>query len=179
MSSLIRLSNGELLQARSWSDAIMSRPNIKAKPNYTGIAAEDRFYFGFLGEIAFARWLEQIGARYVWRVSLEGRSETPEFTVFVDDKLVTIDVKTASKPRHEKMMQPHSQECDADLYVGAKVFDGEWVQLHGWTDRETLANVPPAEFGHGPTRAIQLEALIGLEHLAPKLGTRLVVEGAT
>lgn len=178
-AALVRLTDGDLLQAERWARAVESS-GIESRPNYTRISRPGRYLHGYIGELAFARLAKENNLLHRHRVTLLGASDEPEFLVWCSGKRMSLDVKTAADPRYTRMMLPAGQEQDADLYVAALIVSPGFVQIEGWCAREELARIQPQDFGHGPTIAVEFGKLSPIMDLLVRLDGQLrVIEAST
>lgn len=164
------MSEQEIAIAAGYAQTVLAL--VPKTPNYTGIAAADRFFVGYLGEFATRNWLASIDASYEYRVVLSGKTERSEFTVRCGDSLLELEVKTAGKANHDHYMQPAAQKIDASIFLGARRVDDGVVQIMGWLNADEIRALPIQDFGYGPTRAVSfggmrdLAALEGALHAA-------------
>lgn len=177
--NIISLSEADVGIARRWSDEVEAV--LPRAPNHTGIVRPDRYMLGYLGEIAFARWLDGTRRVYQHRVELTGRtSRVPEFRAWEQGADITIDVKTWLRrgQRNGSMLVSVRQELDADLYVCACIDDIEsgLVELPGWAERAEVAAAPAHDYGYGPSRSIPLTNLRPMSALLRRLDARLHVD---
>jgi len=161
----------ELQTARLWADETMSR--LPKTPNYTGLAADDRFLTGWVGEFAMRRWLHKNAPRWTWRVSHDGASNDNEFELVADGRTVKLELKTASQPFHQYLMFPLAQKVDWDICVGARIFDLEAgiVDLMGWMGRNDVDRMEIADV-HIPTRRRKFSMLRPMRDLVELLNAK-------
>lgn len=95
--------------------------SLKPTPNYTGIAASRRFYWGHLGELSVTDLLQERGIRYKWEPVADGNSHYDDIVVYMDGIPLSVDVKTASDKSHKYCATPKAQWTKPYLYLGARV----------------------------------------------------------
>ena len=91
---------------------------------------------------------------------------------FITKEGYTIDIKTASKPFHKRIMVPIDQlNVKKDIYVGIKLnfssMNGPYINLYdindckifGYIKYSLLIQQPTENFGEGPCKSIQLNQL--------------------
>ena len=101
-----------------------------------------RIRIGWLGRIAFCRFLEQEG--YVV-------SEVGDKLTVRDGK--TVSVKTASRPYHSRIIVPQREFLSKirDYYVGVSISNGETLaEIKGYATRADLETVGVYDRGEGP-----------------------------
>lgn len=163
-TALVRLDESALTLASVWQDAILSA-DLESRPNYTGLHRPNRFLIGYLGELAVARLLEQWGVIYVHRVNLTGKTSASEFLARMVGRNVSLEVKTAGDPTHQRLMFPAAQhDHSADFLIAARVealepFQAD-VSVWGYLTGEQAHSLPVGEFGLGvATRHCRLTEL--------------------
>lgn len=147
----IQLGAESCALARSWSNLILRADRMRNTPNYTGLSMPDRYYIGFLGELAFAQWLDGHHVPYTHRVCLSGQSSANEFSIDSRDAgTMSVEIKTGSVATHRHFMYPAAQtnKC-GDVNVGARVemnaVDGAILRLMGWLNRSEAEHLPVRE----------------------------------
>lgn len=177
---LVALSGEEVKLARKLSDRIAKTPTMTLR-NYTGLSMADRYFNGFLGEIAMKRWLEGAGVNHEWKPKTDGKSHAGDFTVYRKGQPLKLDVKTASKGYYTKCMFPEVQfrAHRVDIYVCARVNTtarldaAEAVELHGWKPfRDVVYWNLDADSLAIPTRWEYLSELHPMAELAAELDQR-------
>lgn len=165
------LSYLDVRAARQWADTIMATDTMLT-PNYTGISTPDRFFIGYLGELAVAAFLQMNDCRHRHRVDTRGRSCDSEFVVWRrDGRPAKLEVKCASSPMHTRLMMPAAQRLDGDVYVGCRLehssAEGAEVSVHGWLTRAEVRALPVRTFAtySTPTRHAMLDRLRPLASL--------------
>ena len=114
-------------RASEWAGKVSKTTTLRNKENYTGLVAKDRYFCGYLGELVFLEYLKGQGKKARYKVKTNGRSDSGDFVMagVVTGQTKTIDVKTACKSFHEKIMLPESQlkKHQRDYYVGVRLSD--------------------------------------------------------
>lgn len=130
-------------KAREWADKISKTRTLTHYSNYTRLNIDDRYYYGYLGEIAFWKVLHDHHSNYKYEPKFDGKSDGCDF--IVNGKKV--DVKTASKSTYRNIMLPKSQWVSKyrDYYVGVQI-NGDEAIIHGYC---THSDFKESEFGRG------------------------------
>lgn len=171
-----RLFEGDVLLAHQW-DAAIKATGLEDRDNYTGSIRPDRYFVGYLGEIAVAKMFDAFGIGYVHRVTLTGKSSQSEFMVSeASGGRVQIEVKTAGEPTHRELMYPSKQHDKKAAYlVGARIersgpFHTD-VSVLGWITREQADALPVSTVGHHtiPTCRMDLSATRPIVELLDRL----------
>jgi len=151
-------------EAREYSDKIIK--NLEGKPNYTNISTDDRYYFGYLGEWVFCKFLVRNDIQFKWgSIAIQDKVDNGDFII----KNKIIDVKTASKPEYKNIMMPEKQLYrKSDFYVGIRL-DGDSGEIMGFCTHQDIQEVETKDFGKGPTKAIKFEELRNIDYLINKL----------
>ena len=170
---LVTLLPDEIALARQYDDELKSLGiAVDGTDPWHLRAAGDRFFYGYLGELAFGAYLTICGVIYQHRITLDGHSDAPEFKVVMDGHWRSLDVKTATNPTHQLMAQPARQALDADIYVGVRARSESQFEIWGWMPLEEWSEVPLRDLGLGvPTRACRLDELADIESLVERLDT--------
>ena len=142
------LGKTAVADARRWQAEVLAR--LATTPNYTGLEAPDRFFHGYLGELAVMSLLSELGcvARHV--VCTNGHSQHSEITVWRNGAKRSVDVKTASQPGHSFLLFPVAQHDHPDLYVGARIEmiderdQRAVISVHGYLSRDEALALPVA-----------------------------------
>ena len=129
---IIEITDEMKQKARGWNDKVM-QSNIKYSPNYTGISVNDRFYYGYLGELVFLELLKQSGKKYEYTPRFDGIPDDCDFLIYIDGKPEKLDVKTASKNFYKNIMLPKSQWIKKyrDYYIGIRL-EGDAANVCGY-----------------------------------------------
>ena len=141
----------------------------------------ERTFVGKLAEYVFLNYLRSRGIYY---------NEGDMFQIFEGQQNVdgydfrtrngrTVDIKSASKPFHKRIMIPIDQfnNIPKDYYVGIKIHselsaDGlininsiHSATIYGYCEYTYLERFTTSNFGEGPCKAIQLNKLMDIERL--------------
>ena len=123
-----------ILKARKLA-AKVNRVVSKFGPNYTGLEAQERYFNGYLGELAFLNWLRENKIKSIYTPKIKGKSAAGDFILFgmVTGQKKTVDVKTASKAFHRNIMLPEAQmeRHKKDYYIGVKI-NGNYAEIWGF-----------------------------------------------
>lgn len=137
------------------------------KKNYTGLSEVDRYLYGYLGEMAVEAAMIDSGVVHTYHPTADGLPDRGDFVVRYGRSELSLDVKTASKEYHRRLMMPEKQfrRHHRDLYVAARV-TSETVEIHGFVTRKKAEMLPVGDFGRGVrTVFIDLLALRPIEEL--------------
>ena len=166
MATTIRFTDTELENATDFA----ARRAVD-QPDNRGIAQspeehERNLRVGRLGKIAFAKYLQSQGKHHLdmqdWKDMYSADQmdfPTPTQTG------TTIDVKTASHPRHIRILVPKDEYRDnpKDYYVGVRIIDNERRALiKGYALSEEF---DPFDGGHYPAYVVNLEDLNPIDEL--------------
>lgn len=126
-------------------------------PNYTGFEDENRFLTGMVGELAFADLLRSRRLRFEHLIRPNGKScREPEFTVWEMGEPKTVEIKTAGREFHRKLVIPLAQNWQHAHYVVAlRIIIGRMqVAAEGWLPGEQVAQMPVEVMkdGYQPSR---------------------------
>ena len=134
----------------------------------TGFATEHSDPKGIAGELAFAR---------AFGFSMENATNQPQgdngidFPFRIAGRIVTVDVKTASKPLFLIVLKDKITKV-ADIVVLCGIDLYGLVTFVGWEFGITLAASPVRSFGYGPNYCIPAEKLRPMGELAQILSRR-------
>lgn len=169
MSVGIRINETTEETARHWSDSIL-RTGLEKTPNYTNLEASGRFFTGYIGELCFQGLLCLRGKKYFYQAHPDGRPDKSGSDIFVWlEKKTSVNVKTASKSFHRKMMIPEKQfqKYGCDLYVAGHIV-GNVCWFEGWLPHAELENRKPEQVLIA-TVSIPFSELFPMEELLTKL----------
>lgn len=142
----IEMTPVEIATATLWATTVEKL--VRGKENYTGLSAHDRYFHGYLGELAVARWLKAGDKLFQHRVFLSGRREESEFVVWKGGERKYLEVKTAADASHRNFMMPVRQRVDAAIYVGTRLEIAESVVvIEGALPRSRVEGLPVRDFG--------------------------------
>lgn len=151
--------------ARQLSSEVML--NLKDKPNYTGLEAQDRYYHGYLGEQVFLLVLRDNGKNGIYSVRTDGESDDCEFELETDMGVRTIDIKTASQSFHNNILvSPKQMEVHkVNFYVGVKL-NGEFGEVWGYCmANDFVLNESGVDYRHLPVWQKNLKELRDINQL--------------
>lgn len=103
--------------------------------NYTGLYTDDRFYYGYLGEMILCEYFHTVGKRIDYSIQIKGGPDDGDFHLHPwSGPVLKADVKTATKPFHRRIMMPEAQtqRHKYDIYIGAQLFSKELGGIWGW-----------------------------------------------
>lgn len=107
-----------------------------ARGNYTNLSADNRWYYGFLGELVLLKWLQAHYIQYRYEPQFKGRDDTDFYLwpLSKGGKMCTVDVKTASNPQHQYLMMPEAQlkSHPSDVYIGVRINSQTEGEVLGW-----------------------------------------------
>jgi len=136
------------------------------KGNYTGLSADMRWYYGFLGELVFVRYCQVQWLRHRYEPAFKGRDITDIEIWLKRYGKLGIDVKTASKPSHRYLMIPEAQlrSHPSEMYVGVRINGPDEGEILGFCLKKDLQ--PITNMGLKiPTRGIAFDRLLPIERL--------------
>lgn len=122
----IPLTDDLLNEARAMSDYLLSIREFKDGGNYTGLETDDRWYWGYVGELVFFEFCKEYNLDVVWDNSILGKSDHGDFHINTNSGYdVRVDVKTCTNPKHKMIMLPDAQWQIKvnDLYVAVRIMD--------------------------------------------------------
>ena len=145
----------------------------------------DRTFVGKLGEYAFLLYLHASGIPYEEGDMFEifpGQENADTFDFETTDG-ESVDIKTASKPFHQRIMVPDSQfHLEKDYYVGIKLNfqmktqrdiirnSVDTAEIYGYCVRNYLANRASRNFGEGSCKYALLIELQPIDRLIRLFG---------
>jgi hypothetical protein len=185
VAPVVRLCEGDLLLARAWESQIKAT-GLDDRPCYSGQARDDRYFIGYLGELAVARMLHSFGVHYSHRVHVTGKSAPTELCVrALDGGKATIEVKTCGQPYHtELLFIDKLHDRSATWVVAARIERlGTWdadVAIIGWITGATVDSLPLKNGNHGiaPSRFLPFERMNRMHELIDMLAPVRRVERA-
>lgn len=136
---IIKQTEADLRIAAIHEEAVLAALKLKyggESENYTKLNRKEgepgQFYIGYRGEIAAANWLRRAGVPIYYRVVTDGNSQASEITIDPDGQAISLEVKTAGKPFHKKVMMPDNQKTDFDIILGCRVKNDNDMEICGW-----------------------------------------------
>lgn len=178
---LVHINQVMTSRARDMAEQVLATDTM-ARENYTKLAAQDRYFFGYLGDLVMEMVLREYGIRHTMDRRLDGQSDDADFQVWHKGNPAIsfkLDVKTASKPSHQRIMMPQAQFINHqhDLYIGVRLLaparlNGtiDAAEVCGWASKEDVQVWPVADFGHGvPTLSCLIMDLQPIGQLLARL----------
>ena len=107
--------------------------------NYTELDEPNKFYYGYIGEFAFIKWLNRAGIKYKYEVKTDGYPGAEDFLLYSNNgQQITVDVKTATKPHYKNIMMPKSQaeRYTYDCYVGVLLVNDDTAKICGYCQKK-------------------------------------------
>ena len=141
----------------------------------------ERTFIGKIAEYVFLKYLNDGGKNYpegdMFDI-FEGKENVDSFD-FKTKHGHTVDIKTASKPFHKRIMVPITQwHLEKDYYVGIKIhtqsegFNGpiklesiSKATIYGYCNRKQIGSSQITNFGDGPCKHYLLTDLYSIENL--------------
>lgn len=149
----VTLNQTEITQARTFAEAVVGETYNRFNQNLA--TRIDRIFYGKIGEIAFLKYLQenhitpQVDGMFE---VYDGETNVDEFD-FITETGESIDVKTAYKRFHIRILIPYDQFEGGrakDFYVGTKTLDdGHTVDVIGFISKEDLEDNGSRDFGEG------------------------------
>ena len=134
--------------------------------NYTGLHQPNRFYYGYIGEFVFVKWLKQNNINFKYVFNANGYPDDEDFVLYANNNQeIKVDVKTATKPHYKNIMFPKSQaeRYTYDCYVGIQLMSDDLAKVCGYCQKKdfTLSE----ELFKVPTYYKALDELNDMERL--------------
>ena len=107
--------------------------------NYTGLHEPNRFYYGYLGEFVFVKWLKESNINFKYEVNANEYPDEEDFILYANNgKPITVDVKTATKPHYKNIMfpKPQAEKYTYDCYVGVRLLSDDLAQVCGYCQKK-------------------------------------------
>lgn len=176
---ILQVTDEEKERCFDFAERIIIRGDQYNRFGQTGEIQIHRTYIGKLAEYVFLHFLHSRNIPYQEGDMFEifAGQENADTYDFLLPNGQSIDIKTASRAFHSRIMIPISQfHLRKDYYVGIKLnFDilyGKIVPLsirtcvlHGYIDRRTMELQPTKNFGEGDCKAYRLNQMITIENL--------------
>lgn len=137
----VRLTEQMVVRARQYQRKVSETATLRGTENYTGLSVQDRYFHGHLGELAVVKLLGWHGKRYAYKPAADGQPDGGDVTVFVADRGLQVDIKTATRPTHRCLMIPEAQfaKRHRDLYLGARLdLESMRCEVHGTATRSIM-----------------------------------------
>jgi len=143
------------------------------KPNYTGFEAPHRYYKGALGELCFARHLDNLGLEYDFKPRTDGMPDSGDFVIYLNSTDYKLDIKTGGGEHLNQMYLSEKQieryGNNHYLYIGARINKKKLaVELWGWAFLSDFSPNPR----DSRNRIIKYSDLRSLSRLTDKMPKR-------
>lgn len=167
---LLPISESQKEKAKEFAEGLIATGRQPNRFNQPREIQEERTMIGKLGEILFFDYMQSQGIELNEGNMLDtgiGDGLFGEYD-FITPKGETVDIKTASRPFHKRIMIPMAQfeKHKKDYYVGVKLnLETDSARIYGYTTKEILEKNPVEFFGEGKCKAIELEKLMDLSFI--------------
>jgi hypothetical protein len=143
---IVNLTDEDIQMAQEYEKKISELALMK-KANYTSLSTTKRYFIGYLGELAFHKYLEKYNIDHEWNQNTSGKSDNGDFII----KNLTFDVKTSSHPNATCFIMPEAQlRHFRDYYVAIKLIEPEKkVVIYGVLTSQEVKEMPVKNFGYG------------------------------
>lgn len=173
----VPLTDAMLRNADAYARKVAATDTLRSTTNYTQLASDGRYRIGHLGEAALAAMLEQRRIRFRWTPRADGRGDGSDLTIYHRGKPYPCEVKTASRPWHQYLMQPVSQQRHRGyrgVMVGVRLNEALGLaELAGYVSHRRFAQAlvvePPDRGVRVPTRLVRLASLAPIQKLLARL----------
>lgn len=158
-----------IFTAREMEAEVLS--NLKDTPNYTGFSEKNRYFNGFLGELAFEKFLKAYKIKYTYEVKLDGKSQGSDFVIILHRPL-QVEIKTSAHPNATQLLIPEKQlnHRSFDMYVGIKLQD-TLAKIYGYCFKDELGFKPEGyNSAKIPTYYRDFNKLYPIENLESRRG---------
>ena len=178
----VPISYNDKKKCLDFAKSIISSNNQYNRFNKDKYIQIQRTFIGKLAEYLFLQFLLKRGVLYSEDGMFElyeGQTNVDNYDFVTKDKK-TVDIKTASKNFHKRIMVPIDQwSLEKDFYVGIKInasYNGKEMILSktnsgtifGYCSRRELENSTVSDFGEGPCKHYLLENLSNINTLIKK-----------
>lgn len=177
---IIKINDRDKHRCLKFSKSIINSSNQYNRFNKTTRTQIERTYIGKLAELMFLRYLHLNDINYdegdMFEI-FEGQQNTDCYDFITKDGL-TVDIKTASKPFHSRIMVPIDQlKVKKDIYVGIKLnfhslksnsinpMNINECKIFGFIEYANLISGPTRNFGEGPCKFMHLNKLQPIQTL--------------
>lgn len=139
----IILAESEVAECAARMSAIANVKGGASTDSYTGVNVEHGDFVGECGELAFKKWCDEFGIRYIWDHRIDSADET-DFKVWLDHgPSISIDIKNSHHERAAFLMIPHAQfhRHRHDAYVGCTGYESGKqivIVIHGIVSRRVV-----------------------------------------
>lgn len=165
---IIKLTTDLIFRAREMEAELL--PRIKNVPNYMGFSDPDRYYFGFLGELAFEQLLKDNGKKYDYIIKLDGNSQGEDFKLYFAHRPMTVEVKTRKNILASNLLISAKQfdHRTCDLYIGIALSD-TIAKIYGYCFKKDFQYSEQGFAKKLPTYYIPFANLHPIEYLLGKM----------
>jgi len=183
MSTIIRsISKEEIVRCYKFAEDIIKQNNQYNRFHHSQEIQILRTYIGKLAEYVFLKFIQSQKINYLegdMFSIFQGQTNVDNFD-FVTCKGEYVDIKTASRRFHTRIMIPIDQfRLKKDYYVGIKLHfmeSGEKIiynnikiaTIYGYIDRSTMEKRPIENFGEGDCKSAKLNELYNIKNLLTK-----------
>jgi hypothetical protein len=144
--SVVNLEDKHFKEARDY-DTKINELDLMKTANYTNCSIPDRYYKGYLGELAFHLYLIKHNIDHVWNTNTLGVSDNGDF--IINGK--SFDIKTTGVSHYENFLVSTAQmKHYRDYYVFAKIVDTK-VLFFGLLTNSEVNKLPIHEFAENNT----------------------------
>jgi hypothetical protein len=176
----IQISESDKVRCLKFAQDIINSSNQFNRFSKTKTKQIERTYIGKLAELMFLKLLKSNSIPYdegdMFEI-FEGQQKADSYDFITRDGY-TIDIKTASKPFHSRIMVPLDQlHVKKDIYVGIKLnfissnsYDLSLADIYdckifGYIKYQNLIAKPTYNFGEGLCKSIMLNELRPVQRL--------------
>lgn len=159
----------EIKKCKEFASAVVSKTYDRFKKDDK--EREDRIFFGKLGEVLFLKLLNSRGINPNVKEMFEIWNEITKGDKFDFETKngETIDIKTAYKDFHKRIVVPYDQfenGKNKDFYVGVKIDELlTEAEIHGFCSNDKLSENGKQNFGEGDAYWEFLDKLKDIEEL--------------
>ena len=148
-----------VIEAAEEHERIMLATHIGQLDDHTGLTGPHKHTPGYVGEWGFEQFLLEFRIPFFKVLNVWAGHD---FVIYMSK----YDVKTASKAHYLRLMVPQKQfSPDKDFYVGCRIMDYKFIEVHGTVTSAELGAIKPRCFGDKkvPTHAKFLHNLETIE----------------
>lgn len=181
---LVKITDSMLKVARDYADKINKTATVVRKSNFTALEAKDRYFYGFLGELAVKYWLTQNDKKFRHDVNKKGRKTKFNFLLYKAEAggYVRANVCTATKDFHTNLLIPENKFLNemSEVYIAVKiVLETGYAEIRGYATAQEIYKRGPKDYGKGVmTYGIPFSDLSQPEALLNQIDNGLAVKGA-
>lgn len=135
MAAYVKLTERMIEKATAYESKIIRTRTVRRHSNFTGLETAHRYFFGFLGELAFVSKLDELGIKYDHFVRTDGMAADSKLILYTKEGPWKVIVRTASKETHQMLFVPQEkfmrEECHA--YIGIRLnLPDACAEIWGW-----------------------------------------------